>query len=207
MASHSFTLVPTESMGCYRTRMLFVFLYAVFIVSVEAFSGKTAFFGVRTTANNNLRNDLPTQFKRHNTLIMRDASASYWFKVGDTVKVIDDVYKSQVNLKNRIGRVIETWEKCDVDPTCCCAEQVDIGMAVRVEFTGTEANANDVGSSFVHYFAEAELEKEQTMTTDSVAFDGMTCTAFKLEHLKMGKQQQRLAEFEATRKEAKGDDE
>jgi hypothetical protein len=52
-----------------------------------------------------------------NQLWMRDASASYWFEVGDSVKVVEDVYKSNMNLKDRIGKVIETWEKCDVDPT------------------------------------------------------------------------------------------
>ena len=49
---------------------------------------------------------------------MRDVSASYWFKVGDQVKVVDDVMKAGSSLRNRQGTVLETWEKCDVDPTC-----------------------------------------------------------------------------------------
>ena len=50
---------------------------------------------------------------------MRDASASYWFQRGNSVRVIEDVEKAGHNLKHRVGKVVETWEKCDVDPTCC----------------------------------------------------------------------------------------
>eukprot|EP00956_Cyclotella_meneghiniana_P031067 scaffold80492_cov75-Cyclotella_meneghiniana.AAC.1 len=35
------------------------------------------------------------------------------------------------NLKGLDGIVVETWEKCDVDPTCCCAEWVDEGLSVQ----------------------------------------------------------------------------
>jgi len=90
---------------------------------------------------------------------MRDRSASYWFDVGDTVKVVADVWagskanNNQQNLKGRIGSVVQTWEKCDVDPTCCCAEQVDTNMAVRVAF------GDDNEEKFVYYFAEDELKK------------------------------------------------
>jgi hypothetical protein len=141
---------------------------------------------------------------------MRDLSASYWFKVGDSVRVVDDVPKAGVNLRNRRGKVLETWEKCDVDPTCCCAEQVDMGMAVRVEFEGTEAEETEEGASFYHYFAEEELQKiqeedlrskqsEGDASSGPAAFDGMSCVAFKLDQLKMGQQAQRLAAFEASR--------
>lgn len=134
---------------------------------------------------------------------MRDRSASYWFQVGQGVQVVDDVTKAGSNLRNRIGKVVETWEKCDVDPTCCCAEQVDTGMAVRVEFQGTEREESG-GGSFYHYFAEDELEKVEEPTSiveadSQVAFDGMSCKAFKLERLQMGQQAQRLAAFEASR--------
>jgi len=111
-----------------------------------------------------------TQNYRRNELTMRDRSCSYWFSVGDTVQVIEDVLKGPQNLKGRTGRVVETWEKCDVDPTCCCAEQVDTDMAVRVIFQDddeTEPTKNDetVESSeddsavFYYYFAEEELVK------------------------------------------------
>jgi hypothetical protein len=134
------------------------------------------------------------------TLSMRDVSASYWFQVGDSVKVVDDVTKAGINLRHRIGTVLETWEKCDVDPTCCCAEQVDMGMAVRVEFSGTEQDeTSSASSTFYHYFAEAELLKVEENVANPVAFDGMSCTSFKLDQLKMGHQAQRLAAFEASR--------
>lgn len=93
---------------------------------------------------------------------MRDRSSSYWFSVGDRVRVVDDVLKGPQNLKGRIGKVVETWEKCDVDPTCCCAEQVDTDMAVRVIFEEDEQsqNTDNNGSAmFYYYFAEEELVK------------------------------------------------
>ena len=84
-------------------------------------------------------------------MTMRDSSASYWFRAGDRVRVTHDVYKAELNLKDRVGTVQETWEKCEVDPTCCCAEQVDVNMAVRVMF--------DSDGTLEHYFAEEELIK------------------------------------------------
>jgi hypothetical protein len=89
-------------------------------------------------------------------MAMRDMSASYWFQVGDRVRVVEDVYKSNANLKGRVGKVCETWEKCDVDPTCCCAEQVDVGMSVRVVFDDSQN-----GERLEHYFAETELTKAE----------------------------------------------
>lgn len=142
------------------------------------------------------------------TIAMRDVSASYWFNVGDAVRVVDDVIKANMNLKGRCGVVRETWAKCDIDPTCCCAEQVDLGMAVRVEFVGSETSDADEGS-FPHYFAEEELiqvkEEEQQRgatklstidSNDDMPFDGKTCNAFKLDQLKMGEQAKRIAAFQ-----------
>ena len=173
---------------------------------------------------------------------MRDRSASYWFTVGDKVRVVaDNVEKAGVNLQNRVGRVVQTWEKCDVDPTCCCAEQVDLNMAVRVEFNGTEADPNAAdGTSFLHYFGEIELiqvkEEEESQEQQqgrgeattvaftcnqwhlfpsfivsasrrqslfsqnhaddagrdtSLPFDGMSCSAFKMDHLQSASQTKR----------------
>lgn len=133
-------------------------------------------------------------------LTMRDASSAYWFNVGDSVRVVDDVIKAGANLNGRTGTVIERWEKCDVDPTCCCAEQVDRGMAVLVEFPGS----GDDGP-FLHYFAEEELvivkhdAKETNNSKDETPFDGMSCKAFKLQHLQMGEQAKRIAAFEESR--------
>jgi hypothetical protein len=112
------------------------------------------------TANNS------SSSRRRNQLVMRDRSSSYWFNVGDIVQVVaDDVMKGDGigSLYGKKGRVVETWEKCDVDPTCCCAEQVDVNMAVRVEFEIDDNNSSndDDGDrgKFQHYFAEDELEK------------------------------------------------
>jgi hypothetical protein len=94
-------------------------------------------------------------------LVMKDRSSSYWFQVGDCVRVVSpDVQKSGVNLYHRVGKVMETWEKCDIDPTCCCAEQVDPNMAVRVEFIGKlSEDSEHTNETFDHYFAESELDK------------------------------------------------
>lgn len=127
--------------------------------------------------------------------LMRDASASYWFQVGDHVRVVEDVIKAGHNLKGKQGQVVETWEKCDVDPTCCCAEQVDTGMAVRVQFSN---DGGEEDESYLHYFSEEELIKIEEKA--SVAFDGMTCSAFKMEQLqKMQSQPRGIASFEPQR--------
>lgn len=96
----------------------------------------------------------------------------------------NDVPKAGVNLRNRVGKVVSgkmswrynrtnlshSYQRCSmilIDPdvekmryrpyTCCCAEMVDLGMAVRVEFCGTEADENDVNASFYYFFAEEEI--------------------------------------------------
>jgi len=163
------------------------------------------------TRSNHRNNHAPP-----NRLTMRDASASYWFQVGDTVEVVQDVLKAHgtVNLKGRVGIVVATWEKCNVDPACSCAEQVDTGMAVRVEFP---ASTED-DPSFQHYFAEDELVKvaasqlqpeddeEETNIASSqqqksdLPFDGMSCVAFKLEHLDSEKKPRRIASYDPNSK-------
>jgi hypothetical protein len=140
---------------------------------------------------------------RINSMHMKDASSSYWFSAGDYVEVISHVTKSGIDLKGRRGRVVETWEKCDVDPTCCCAEFVDDNFAVLVKFQGSidlnpeDENGEDMLDSFTHHFHEDELRKvEKDLGTDVVPFDGMSCMAFKLNQLKMGQQSQRVTEYE-----------
>lgn len=92
---------------------------------------------------------------------MGDHSSATLFEVGDTVKVIEDVIKAGDNLRGRIGTVIETWEKCDVDPTCCCAEMVDEGLSVHVKFNAKNEDEDVLSASdtFIHYFAESELQE------------------------------------------------
>jgi hypothetical protein len=89
-------------------------------------------------------NTAASRTARSVVLSIKDRSVSYWFNVGDTVKVVStDVLKGGMNLWICIGKVVETWGKCDVDPTCCCAEQVDPNLAVRVEFIGSLTTADD----------------------------------------------------------------
>lgn len=112
------------------------------------------------------------------------------------MQVVEDVFKGQrQNLKGLIGTVLQTFEKCEVDPTCCCAEFVDRSMAVTVEFSMRSLGNEDYnkvsfltsdswwdGEPFLYYFAEEELNK-LTDLADSVAFDGLSCTEFKLKQL------------------------
>jgi hypothetical protein len=142
-------------------------------------------------------------------LFMADHSAVTSLSVGDAVTVVEDVLKAGKNLRGLSGTVIETWEKCDVDPTCCCAEFVDENLAVHVRFNTCEENELFGNDTFIHYFAEAELDKKKEEVckeelddggSASIAFDGLSCTAFKLDKLKMGEQAKRIAKFEESRK-------
>ena len=85
-------------------------------------------------------------------LVMRDRSCSYVFDVNDKVCVVSSVMRGDKDLKGTIGIVKENWSKCEVDPTCCCAEQVDENMAVLVEFDGGSSD-----SKFSLHFGEDEL--------------------------------------------------
>jgi hypothetical protein len=103
---------------------------------------------------------------------MHDRSSANWFTVGDSVRVIESVPKGQMELKGRVGTVIQTWEKCDVDPTCCCAEFVDDVFAVRVRFdTSHEISRlkeGDQEGEFMHYFAEREIVKINKSQTEAM---------------------------------------
>ena len=113
---------------------------------------------------------------------MRDRSASYWFTKGDVVQVVEDVFSSTYaannnnnNLKGRIGTVVETWEKCDVDPTCCCAEQVDLNMAVRVLFLFC-GNDNDNNNNNNNNKTILNNSTTTTTTTTNSTQNNMTTT-------------------------------
>ncbi len=123
---------------------------------------------------------------------MRDASSAYWFTVGDKVTVTSSVMKAGVDLRGRVGTVTEAWEKCDVDPTCCCAEFVDDNFAVCVEFDGPlqqqqleqQEKQNfsplikglDDGKEmrFTHYFNENELDKVISIDDEGVKSSDIT---------------------------------
>ena len=109
--------------------------------------------------------------------------------------------KGGVDLMGFTGMVAELWSKCEVDPTCCCAEQVGLNMAVLVKFDGSVPGGKNVpsGKSFTHYFGEDELEKSiissEKQDDKDAPFDGLSCKAFKLKQLDMGGQAQRLKAF------------
>ena len=68
-------------------------------------------------------------------------------------------------------------------------------MAVRVRFPfplNEKSSDLIVEESFMHYFAEEELVK---VKEGPVAFDGMSCTEFKLKQLETGNKRQ-IASFE-----------
>lgn len=114
-----------------------------------------------------------SNYNRNENLIkMRDMSSANVFQIGDRVKVVSSVFKAGIDLKGKVGIVKETWEKCEVDPTCCCAEFVDENFAVYVQFSnGDGDNSIDISSDgqslnivglndyYTHYFAEEELVK------------------------------------------------
>ena len=71
-----------------------------------------------------------------------------------------------------------------------------MSVHVRFDAVNDEEKVLFGNDSFVHYFAESELwEVKQT----EVAFDGLSCKAFKLDKLSMGEQARRIAAFEASR--------
>lgn len=137
---------------------------------VSAYAVKASFVS-RSQGKNLVQpnpNSVRLPYPRDTALSMTDKSSANWFQVGDTVQVIESVPKGQIDLKGRVGTVIETWEKCDVDPTCCCAEFVDDSFAVRVRFDKRQENGmednrlelkNDPEEEFKHYFAEREIVK------------------------------------------------
>ena len=171
------------------------------------------------------RNDAPTvatkkwgTVSRCSSLVMKDQSSANVFKAGDRVRVVQDVIKGGTNLRGWTGEVTETWEKCDVDPACCCAEFVDRAFSVTVRFHGKidKSIGRATGEEgFVHYFSEEELEEirhvdgNQQSSLPSlksqVPFDGLSCKAFKLEKLQLDKQKRGIAYFEPS-PQAKSDD-
>jgi hypothetical protein len=181
-----------------RTCAVVIWFLSMMALNAESFTLRSTFLGEKQRSQS-LGRCADRASSGTLLLTMRDLSATYWFQIGEAVLVVGDVVKANHNLRGRQGVVTETWEKCDVDPTCCCAEQVDLGMAVRVYFMGSEKDAKD-GGSFEHYFAEDELVKmnvnDSEMLSVPVAFDGMSCRAFKLEQLQIGQKPRSIASFE-----------
>mmetsp|Transcript_20858 Transcript_20858/g.62230 ORF Transcript_20858/g.62230 Transcript_20858/m.62230 type:complete len:185 (-) Transcript_20858:11-565(-) len=101
---------------------------------------------------------------RRGVVRMRDSSAVTWFKEGDRVRVTESVLSRGEDLLGRVGTVTQAWEKCEVDPTCCCAELADENAALHVEL-----EAEGGSPARLYYFAEHELSKVTATVTASLA--------------------------------------
>lgn len=99
---------------------------------------------------------------RRSSVTMRDTSAVYWFKAGDRVRVTESVLRGKEDLLGRTGVVTDTWEKCEVDPHCCCAELAEENSAVHVSFASASGD-------FEYYFSEDELAKVKAPSVGGVA--------------------------------------
>ena len=104
---------------------------------------------------------------------MRDSSSVTWLKNNDRVVVTESVLSRGEDLKGRTGTVTMVWEKCEVDPHCCCAELAEEDVAVHVDLDPPDARP--------YYFAEHELAKVAAAATAAVA--GAAQAATELEPL------------------------
>ena len=91
---------------------------------------------------------------------MRDGStASVFFAIGDRVKIVKDVWHRPKSLPpftsiEMIGTVCDIWEKCEVDPHCCCAE-LAFDAPVQVRFAGSQYDADT--DNWTAHFALDEI--------------------------------------------------
>mmetsp|Transcript_18230 Transcript_18230/g.18295 ORF Transcript_18230/g.18295 Transcript_18230/m.18295 type:complete len:128 (+) Transcript_18230:89-472(+) len=96
-------------------------------------------------------------------LVMKDASTIGYFRIGDSVRIISDVpHRSQNGTSfcsnGFTGKVVEVWEKCEVDPHCCCAE-LAFDAPIQVQFTGEKVKQLMGSDEWCAHFALDEIEK------------------------------------------------
>ena len=95
-------------------------------------------------------------------LFMRDGStASTYFDVGDKVRVVMDVWhkprtQAPYSSKDLEGVILSVWEKCEVDPSCCCAE-LAFDAPIEVQFHGNQYDAN--AHTWTAHFALNEIQR------------------------------------------------
>lgn len=95
---------------------------------------------------------------------MRDGSTSVgFFNVGDSVRVVSQVYHKSskgesFSSKDMEGKIVDIWEKCEVDPHCCCAE-LAFDAPIKVSLSGEDIRRITGEMEFVAQFANDELEK------------------------------------------------
>lgn len=103
---------------------------------------------------------LAAQYSKKNSILMRDGStASVFFAIGDKVRIIKDVWHHPKSLPSftsikMIGTVCDIWEKCEVDPHCCCAE-LAFDAPVQVRFAGSQYDADT--DNWTAHFALDEI--------------------------------------------------
>ena len=120
-------------------------------------------YTTRVNGFNRLRMRALSQYRRTNgDLLMRDGStAAVFFAIGDKVCVTNDVIHNPKGLpsfssKGLIGSIKDIWEKCEVDPHCCCAE-LAFEAPIEVEFTGSQYDPSL--SKWTGFFAPDEIKK------------------------------------------------
>ena len=109
------------------------------------------------------------QRRSSSSLSMRDGStSSNYFKVGEQVRVSTDVWhrpphasKPSFSSKGREGSVVQVWEKCEVDPACCCAE-LAFDAPIEVRFEGDDYD--ETSSFWTAFFAVDEIESCERMS-------------------------------------------
>lgn len=93
---------------------------------------------------------------------MRDGStASTYFNVGDKVRIVENVWhrpqaKQPFSSKDLVGVVCGVWEKCEVDPHCCCAE-LAFDAPIEVLFTGDQYDAD--ANIWTAHFSVDEIQR------------------------------------------------
>ena len=102
---------------------------------------------------------LRRQSRSHIT--MNDSStASVYFQIGNKVRIVKDVIHTPTNMTSfssygMQGVVCNVWDKCEVDPFCCCAE-LAYDAPIEVRFAGSRYDPNK--DSWNAHFALDELE-------------------------------------------------
>ena len=97
---------------------------------------------------------------------MRDGStAENYFSLGDKVIVVKDTwhYKSigngeKFSSKGISGVVTDVWEKCEVDPHCCCAE-LAFDAPIEVTFNRNQLPNEIIEAQWSARFAVDEIRK------------------------------------------------
>ena len=102
---------------------------------------------------------------QHRSMHMRDGStAAVYFQIGDRVKITEDVMHRPKDMpvfssKGLEGRIKDIWEKCEVDPHCCCAE-LATDAPIEVEFENDlYYGSGQNGGIWTGHFAADEIQK------------------------------------------------